>query len=143
VLLFQVPTTTFMRDMRTLLQIRQFTQLRSTTCSLQGLSSMQRSAQATPSRDLTVGVMQLGTLRLKCTKCLALRLKIRSSAADHSHTHTTTQKACHLKLVQYSNFGQKSDGQMYLQNTTCSWTTLIRSSFFFFDMWLVGAPSCC
>ena len=55
--------TTFIRDMRTLLQIRQFAHLRSTTCSLQGLSSTQRSTQTTPSRDLTLGVMQLATLR--------------------------------------------------------------------------------
>jgi hypothetical protein len=47
--------TTFIRDLRTLLQIRQFAQLRSTACSLQGLSSTQRRAQATPSRDLTLG----------------------------------------------------------------------------------------
>jgi hypothetical protein len=51
------------RDLGTLLQIRQFAHLRSTTCSLQGLSSTQRSTQTTPSRDLTVGVMQLATLR--------------------------------------------------------------------------------
>ena len=38
------------------MQIRQFARLRSTTCSLQGLSPMQRSARATPSRDLTLGV---------------------------------------------------------------------------------------
>ena len=50
-----IPTTTFIRDMRTLLQIRQFAQLRSTSCSLQGLSSTQRSARATPSRDRTLG----------------------------------------------------------------------------------------
>ena len=48
--------TTFIRDMRTLLQIRQFARLRSASCSLQGLSSTQRSARETPSRDLTVGV---------------------------------------------------------------------------------------
>ena len=42
--------------MRTLLQIRQFAHLRSTTCSLQGLSSTHRSTQTTPSRDLTLGV---------------------------------------------------------------------------------------
>ena len=50
--------TTFMRDMRTLLQIRQFAHRRSTTCSLQGLSSTQRSARAAPSRDLTLGVKE-------------------------------------------------------------------------------------
>ena len=38
--------TTFIRDLRTLLQIRQFAHLRSTTCSLQGLISTQRSARA-------------------------------------------------------------------------------------------------
>ena len=47
--------TTFIRDMRTLLQIRQVAQLRSTTCNLSGLSSTQRSTQTTPSRDLTLG----------------------------------------------------------------------------------------
>jgi hypothetical protein len=47
--------------MRTLLQIRQFAQLRSTTCSLQGLSSTQRSTQTTPSRDLTLGGKEQGT----------------------------------------------------------------------------------
>ena len=50
--------TTFIRDMRTLLQIRQFARLRSASCSLQGLSSTQRSARETPSRDLTVGVKE-------------------------------------------------------------------------------------
>ena len=54
---------TFIRDIRTLLQIRQVVQLRSTTCNLQGLSPTQRSTQTTPSRDLTLGVMQLVTLR--------------------------------------------------------------------------------
>ena len=54
--------TTFMRDLRPLLQIRQFARLRSATCSLQGLSSTQRSARATPSRDLTLGAMQLATV---------------------------------------------------------------------------------
>ena len=49
---------TFIRDLRTLLQIRQVAQLRSTTCSLQGLSSTQRSTQAAPSRDLTLGVKE-------------------------------------------------------------------------------------
>jgi hypothetical protein len=48
--------TTFIRDMRTLLQIRHFAHLRSTTCRLQGLSSTQRSTHTTPSRDLTLGV---------------------------------------------------------------------------------------
>ena len=45
------------------LQIRQVARLRSTTCNLQGLSPTQRSTQTTPSRDLTLGVMQLVTLR--------------------------------------------------------------------------------
>jgi len=45
--------TTFIRAMTSLLQIQQFARLRSTTCSLQGLSSTQRSARAAPSRDLT------------------------------------------------------------------------------------------
>ena len=51
-----IPTTTFIRALTSLLQIRQFAHLRSTSCSLQGLSSTQRSARATPSRDLTLGV---------------------------------------------------------------------------------------
>ena len=45
------------------MQIRQVAQLRSTTCNLQGLSPTQRSTQTTPSRDLTLGVMQLATMR--------------------------------------------------------------------------------
>ena len=53
-----IPTTTFIRAMTSLLQIRQFAHLRSTTCSLQGLSSTQRSTQAAPSRDLTLGVKE-------------------------------------------------------------------------------------
>ena len=40
------------------MQIRQVAQLRSTTCNLQGLSPTQRSTQTTPSRNLTLGVMQ-------------------------------------------------------------------------------------
>jgi hypothetical protein len=55
--------TTFIRAITSLLQIQQFAQLRSTTCSLQGLSSTQRSARAAPSRDRTLGAMQLVTLR--------------------------------------------------------------------------------
>jgi hypothetical protein len=59
--------TTFIRDIRTLFQIRQVARLRSTTCNLQGLSSTQRSTQTTPSRDLTLGGkernMQLATVR--------------------------------------------------------------------------------
>ena len=47
--------TAFIRDIRTLLQIRQVAQLRSTTCNLQGLNSTRRSTQTTPSRDLTLG----------------------------------------------------------------------------------------
>ena len=62
-----IPTTTFMREITPLLQIRQFAHLRSTTCSLQGLCSTQRSARATPSRDLTLGVMHLPWLELECT----------------------------------------------------------------------------
>ena len=50
--------TTFIRAMTSLLQIQQFARLRSTTCSLQGLSSTQRSARATPSRDRTLGVKE-------------------------------------------------------------------------------------
>jgi len=48
--------TTFIIAITSLLQIRQVAQHRSATCSLQGLSSTQRSARATPSRDLTLGV---------------------------------------------------------------------------------------
>ena len=48
--------TTFIRDIRTIFQIRQVAQLRSTTCNLQGLSSTQRSTHTTPSRDLTLVV---------------------------------------------------------------------------------------
>ena len=55
--------TTFIRAITSLLQIRQVAHLRSTTCNLQGLSPTQRSTQTTPSRDLTLGVMQLVTLR--------------------------------------------------------------------------------
>ena len=55
--------TTFIRAITSLLQIRQVAQLRSTTCNLQGLSPTQRSTQTTPSRNLTLGVMQLVTLR--------------------------------------------------------------------------------
>jgi hypothetical protein len=60
-----IPTTTFIRAITSLLQIRQFARLRSASCSLQGLSSTstQRNARATPSRDLTLGVEQLVTLR--------------------------------------------------------------------------------
>ena len=53
-----IGTTTFIRDKGTLLQIRQFAQLRSASCSMQGFSPTQRSAHATPSRDLTLGVVQ-------------------------------------------------------------------------------------
>ena len=49
--------------MSTLPQIRQVAHLRSTTCNLQGLSPTQRSTQTTPSRNLTLGVMQLATVR--------------------------------------------------------------------------------
>ena len=55
--------TTFIRAITSLLQIRQVAHLRSTTCNLQGLSPTQRSTQTTPSRDLTLGVMQLATVR--------------------------------------------------------------------------------
>jgi hypothetical protein len=48
--------TTFIIAITSLLQIRQVAQHRSATCSLQGLSSTQRSARATPSRDLTLRV---------------------------------------------------------------------------------------
>ena len=70
--------TTFMREITPLLQIRQVAQLRSTTCNLQGLSPTQRSTQTTPSRNLTLGVMQLVTLRSPETAgryhpCLPLR----------------------------------------------------------------------
>jgi hypothetical protein len=50
--------TTFIRALTSLLQIQQFARLRSTTCSLQGLSSTQRSARTTPSRDRTLGAKQ-------------------------------------------------------------------------------------
>ena len=50
--------TTFIRAITSLLQIRQVARLRSTTCNLQGLSPMRRSTQTTPSRNLTLGVMQ-------------------------------------------------------------------------------------
>ena len=59
--------TTFIRAITSLLQIRQVAHLRSATCSLQGLSSTQRSARATPSRDRTLGVMHLPWLELECT----------------------------------------------------------------------------
>ena len=52
-----IPTTTFIRDLRPLLQIRQFTRLRSASCSLQGLSPARRVARAAPSGDLALGVM--------------------------------------------------------------------------------------
>ena len=55
--------TTFIRAITSLPQIRQVARLRSTTCNLQGLSPTQRSTQTTPSRNLTLGVMQLVTLR--------------------------------------------------------------------------------
>jgi hypothetical protein len=55
--------TTFIRAITSLLQIRQVARLRSTTCNLQGLSPTHRSTQTTPSRDLTLGVMQLATVR--------------------------------------------------------------------------------
>jgi hypothetical protein len=45
--------TTFIRAITSLLQIRQFAQHRSATCSRQGLSPTQRSTRATPSGDLT------------------------------------------------------------------------------------------
>jgi hypothetical protein len=48
---------TFIRDIRTLLQIRRFAHLRSASCSMQGLSPPRRSAHATPSRYLALGVM--------------------------------------------------------------------------------------
>jgi hypothetical protein len=44
-----MPTTTFMREITPLLQIRQFAHLRSASCSLQGSSSAERSARAAPS----------------------------------------------------------------------------------------------
>ena len=47
--------------MGTLLQIRQFAQLRSATGNMQGLSPTQWSARATPSRDLTLVVVQAKT----------------------------------------------------------------------------------
>jgi hypothetical protein len=59
-----IPTTTFIRDMGTLLQIRQFAQLRSASCNMQGLSPPRRSARATPSRDLTLGVGQAGDVEV-------------------------------------------------------------------------------
>ena len=49
-----IVTTTFIRDMGTLLQIRQFAQLRSASCSMQGLSPTRGSAHATLSRDVTL-----------------------------------------------------------------------------------------
>jgi hypothetical protein len=48
--------TTFIRDMSTLLQIRQFAHLRSASCSMQGLSPPRRGAHSTPSRDLLFNV---------------------------------------------------------------------------------------
>ena len=51
--------TTFIRDMSTLLQIRQFAHLRTASCSLQGLSPARRFARAAPSGDLALGVMHL------------------------------------------------------------------------------------
>ena len=54
-----IPTTTFIREITPLLQIRQFAQLRSASCSLQGLSSARRSARGAPSGDLALGVMHL------------------------------------------------------------------------------------
>ena len=53
-----IATTTFIRDIGTLLQIRQFAQLRSASCSMQGLGPTHRVAHATPSRDLTLGFVQ-------------------------------------------------------------------------------------
>jgi hypothetical protein len=67
---------TFIRDMSTLLQIRQVAHLRSTTCNLQGLSPTQRSTQTTPSRDLTAllpirsWVMLLSINLLSCRQWL-------------------------------------------------------------------------
>ena len=52
------------------LQIRQVARLRSTTCNLQGLSPTQRSTQTTPSRNQTLGVMQVPWLELESTNPL-------------------------------------------------------------------------
>jgi len=58
-----IPTTTFIREITPLLQIRQFAHHRSASCSLQGLSPARRVARAAPSGDLALGVMHLVTLR--------------------------------------------------------------------------------
>ena len=62
-----IVTTTFIRDMGTLLQIRQFAQLRSASCSMQGLSPPPH-AVGSPSRDLTLGVVHVGFGNRKVTK---------------------------------------------------------------------------
>jgi hypothetical protein len=59
-----IPITTFIRDLRTLLQIRQFAHHRSATGSMQGLNHTRRGARATPSRDLTLGVGQAGDVEV-------------------------------------------------------------------------------
>ena len=64
--------TTFIRAMTSLLQIRQVALLRSTTCNLQGLSPTQRSTQTTPSRNRTLGVMQVPWLELESTNPLQI-----------------------------------------------------------------------
>ena len=50
-----IPTTTLIRDIRTLLQIRQFAHLRSATCSMQGLNPTLQ-VQGPGSRGLGVGL---------------------------------------------------------------------------------------
>ena len=62
--------TTFIRDIRTLLQIRQFAHLRSATGSMQGLNPTRRSARATPSRDPTLGVAQDGDDNVEVTRAV-------------------------------------------------------------------------
>jgi hypothetical protein len=81
-----IPTTTFMRDLRPLLQIRQFARLRSATCSLQGLSPARRVARAAPSGDLALGVMHLPGPKRQRWAVTGITT-VASSAASNLDTH--------------------------------------------------------
>jgi hypothetical protein len=59
-----IPSTTFIRDLGTLLQIQQVAQLRSDTCSMQGLDPTRRRAQRTPSTDVALEVVHAGDVEV-------------------------------------------------------------------------------